>query len=174
MIYKLANPKDVDKIFGIDEPTRNTLLKYTKILSEEYGEDRDVDKDYGGYVLYVPLGTPHQDLKDIFDYTGYCVECVEYIEHSNPTMCVAVYVTSCDYGVVIVISPNDMPDEMREAMDETIQETCPHCDYVNEFKVSETKSNKNGKKTITCKECGKEIFACSLCDGYNCGACSID
>lgn len=174
MIYKLANPKDVDKILGIDEPTRNTLLKYTKILSEEYGEERDVDNDYGGYVLYVPLGTPHQDLKDIFDYTGYCAECVEYIEHSCPTMCVAVYVTSCDYGVVIVISPNDMPDEMKEYLDEEAEEVCPHCDYVNTFKVSETKVNTSGKKTIVCKDCGKEILTCTLCEDYGvgCGTCN--
>lgn len=174
MIYKLANPKDVDKIYGIDEPTRKTLLNYTKILSEEYGEDRDVDNDYGGYVLYVPLGTPTDELKDIFDYTECCAEYVEYIEHSNPAMCVAVYVTSCDYGVVIVISPNDMPDEMKEYLDEEAEEICPYCDYVNTFKVSEAKVNTSGKKTIVCRDCGKEILACTLCEhcGTDCGMCN--
>ena len=174
MIYKLANPKDVDKIYGIDEPTRNTLIKYTKILSEEYGEERDVDNDYGGYVLYVPLGTNTDDLKDVFDYTEYGAECVEFIENSKPVMCVIVYVTSCDYGVVIVISPNDMPDEMKGYFDDTAEEICPYCDHVNKFLPIEAKVKESGKKVVVCKGCGKEILACTLCEDYGigCGTCN--
>ena len=113
MIYKLGKPSDIDKIHDIDTHTRNTLIKYTTILSDEYGEDRDVDTDYGGYVLYVPKGTNLDDLKDMFDYSSYCVEYVENIDKSSPPMYVVVYITSCEYGVVIVISENDMPDEMK-------------------------------------------------------------
>ena len=175
MIHKIGNVKDVDKICNVDEMTRNTLLKYARILTEEYGSERNVDNDYGGYVLYVPLGTPYQELKAMFDYTDYSPEYVEYIEHSEPTMCVAVYITSSDYGVVIVMSLNDMPDEIRKHLDESFEEVCPHCDYVNTFKVSET-TNKSGQSTIVCKGCGKVMLACSLCGhcGIDCGRCSIE
>ena len=176
MIHRIGNVKDVDKICNIDEMTRNTLLKYARILTEEYGVERDVDHDYGGYILYVPFGTPYEELKAMFDYTDYSVEYVEYIEHSEPTMCVAVYITSSDYGVVIVMSLNDMPDEIRKHLDESFQEVCPYCDYINTAKVSETKNNASGKSTIVCKSCGEEILACGLCEQCEtgCGRCSIE
>ena len=54
------------------------------------------------------------------------------------------------------------------------EEICPHCDYINECKLSETKDYKNGKKIIVCQNCGSVIFACNLCDCDGCGKCYIE
>ena len=116
MIHKLSKPSDVDKLLGLDAPVRKALLRYTKILSDEYGENRDVDKDYGGYVLYVPVGTPITELKEIFDFTAYHPEFIERIKHSNPSMCVAIYIVSCEYGIAIIMSETDIPDELKESI----------------------------------------------------------
>ena len=51
-------------------------------------------------------------------------------------------------------------------------EACPHCDYVNEVLLSETKECKNGKRTLICKDCGETILACNLCDMDNCDCCN--
>lgn len=39
------------------------------------------------------------------------------------------------------------------------EEICPYCDHVNDFVWEE-----GTKRTIICKNCGKEILLCSLCD----------
>ena len=118
MIHKLSKPSDVDNLVDIDTHTRNALLRYTKILSDEYGENRNVDNDYGGYVLYIPVGTPIAELKEFFDYSAHYPEFIERIKESIPPMCIAVYITSTEYGVVIIMSENDMPCEMKEYIDE--------------------------------------------------------
>ena len=53
-------------------------------------------------------------------------------------------------------------------------ETCPLCDHINEYNVSETKDYKNGKRFVVCQNCGSVIFACNLCDCDGCGKCYID
>ena len=57
--------------------------------------------------------------------------------------------------------------------EESFEETCPLCDHINEYKLSETKDYKNGKKIVVCQNCGSIILACSLCDGIGCGKCSL-
>ena len=47
------------------------------------------------------------------------------------------------------------------------EEICPYCDHVNKF-------NWDGiNRIMTCKNCGKEILLCSLCnmDECSCGKC---
>ena len=73
--------------------------------------------------------------------------------------------------VKVVIAENDL--HISEIAEEVAEETCPFCNHVNEFKVSEAMEYKNGKKVIACEHCGSVIFACSLCDGNGCGKCNI-
>ena len=51
------------------------------------------------------------------------------------------------------------------------EEICPYCDHVNDFVWEE-----GTKRTIICKNCGKEILLCSLCDmdAVTCGKCPYD
>ena len=51
------------------------------------------------------------------------------------------------------------------------EEICPYCDHVNDFVWEE-----GTKRTIICKNCGKEILLCSLCDMdvVSCGKCPYD
>lgn len=51
------------------------------------------------------------------------------------------------------------------------EEICPYCDHVNDFVWEE-----GAKRTIICKNCGKEILLCSLCDMDKviCGKCPYE
>ena len=55
-----------------------------------------------------------------------------------------------------------------------LEEMCPHCDHLNYVEIAKTKTHNNGKKTIVCQNCGKEIFVCNLCDCENCGNCKME
>lgn len=50
------------------------------------------------------------------------------------------------------------------------EETCPYCDHVNDFVCDGT------SRKIICKNCGKEILLCSLCDmdKVACGKCPYE
>ena len=67
---------------------------------------------------------------------------------------------------------SQLGNALQEA-EESFEEICPHCDYINEYKVSEAKDYKDGKKIVVCQSCGSVILACSLCDGNGCGKCSL-
>ena len=63
MIHKLGNICDVAKLKHINVSVKETLLDYTSVLTNLYGEERDIDNDDGGYVLYCEKGTLPEDIK---------------------------------------------------------------------------------------------------------------
>lgn len=108
MVYKLGNIEDVLAIPSLDEVAKVKLLEYANILSTEYGAERDIDKNLGGYILYATEGTDAEEVKDIFDYSDKTAEYVDI--YGN--ICTAVYILSSDYGVVIIMSLADAPAEI--------------------------------------------------------------
>ena len=108
MVYKVGNIKDVLSIPMLDENAKIKLLEYASILSTEYGADRDLDKNLGGYILYAIKGTDSKEIKAFFDYTDKTAEYVDIYEN----ILTAVYILSSDYGVVIIMSLSDAPPEI--------------------------------------------------------------
>ena len=109
MIYKIGSLSDLTGI-TISEEAKEFLYYYANILSTEYGEDRDIDNNFGGYILYATPGTTEKDIKAYFDYTE---NLLEYVDTNN-SVCVAVYITGDDYGVVIIMSIDDAPPEIKK------------------------------------------------------------
>ena len=68
---------------------------------------------------------------------------------------------------------SQLENALQEA-EESFEEICPICDHVNEYRLSDTKDYKNGKKIVVCQNCGSLIFACNLCDCDGCGKCYIE
>ena len=95
---------------------------------------------------------------------------MEYKELDDPEfvwkICVAIGMTEQEYKELMF--DKDLTEEGYD-----FEEFCPHCDYVNKVRVSETKEQKNGKKVLVCQDCGKTILACSLCDCVECGKCFV-
>ena len=117
MVYKIGNPEDIVNIPNINEAETKVITKFARILSDMYGSDRDVDNDYGGYILFVPKGTSHKEIKAAFDYEE---NLLEYAELHKGDVCAAVYITSTEYGVVLIMSMDDVPDIIREALPKTV------------------------------------------------------
>lgn len=117
MVHKIGNVKDVENIPISDKITKEVLLKYANILSCEYGSDRDIDLDYGGYIIYAPSGTSIADVNKIFNYEEYKPEFIDYLQEASQPIYVAVYVTNCDYGVVVVMSESDAPEKFKNFVD---------------------------------------------------------
>lgn len=108
MIYKLGGPGDLEHIPSLSPEAREVLLKYLQVLAEEYGENRDLDHDMGGYLLYCQPGTKQEELLSVFDYREHLLEWVEW----GRNLCVGLFLLTDDYGVVLVMAKEDAPKEM--------------------------------------------------------------
>ena len=117
MVYKIGNMEDVKNIPSISDAETKVIIKFARILSEMYGSDRDIDNDYGGYILFAPKGTNHKEIKSVFNYEE---NLLEYAELHKGDVCAAVYITSTEYGVVLIMSMDDVPDIIREALPKTV------------------------------------------------------
>ena len=110
MVYKLGNDKDMDTLPPLDGKTEEIIYVYTSTLTYQYGEERNIDEDDGGYVLYATPGTDREELKACFDYTKHTPE---YVDRYG-SICVAMYITHNEYAVVIITSIADAPEEITK------------------------------------------------------------
>ncbi len=108
MVYKIGNIADLAKVDSADAETMSILSYYANALSTNYGENRNIDDDDGGYILYCPKGTTNIEIKACFDYSKYSLELLEVIT----SLCAAHYVLNNDYVVTIVLSADDIPEEI--------------------------------------------------------------
>ena len=113
MVYKIGNVADIEKIRWTDDAWK-LVHHYARVLTAEYGANRNVDQDDGGYILYVPAGTPFDELKACFDYTKHQVE---YVDRYEP-FCSAMYILHNEFAVVIVMSMADAPAEITDHFEE--------------------------------------------------------
>ena len=112
MIYRVGNIKEIESLPPMDERTKGLIYHYARILSTEYGEDRDVERE-GGYILYVEPYTTSEEIKGCFDYTCHTVECVELYGD----ICSAIYILNNDYVVTLLTRIEDTPLEIIKELD---------------------------------------------------------
>lgn len=108
MIYKIGSVADMQNVAFENDDAKELVYHYARILTYEYGADRNIDTDDGGYVLYCTSGTTTEAIKSFFDYTENCAELV----HRQGDTCSALFILSSDYGVVIITSLADTPPEI--------------------------------------------------------------
>ena len=108
MVYKIGNISDLASIAISDSKAYELLSQYARLLSYEYGEDRNIDTDDGGFVLYCTLGTNSEDIKACFDYTKHVAESADRFG----SLVVAMYILHNEFVVLIVISEDDAPAEI--------------------------------------------------------------
>ncbi len=114
MVYKIGNVADLGILPLIDDTALELLYHYARILTNEYGENRNVDEDDGGYLLYIPSGTPTEEIKACFDYTKHCVESVDRFGE----LLGATYILNNEFAVTIILSAADAPTEILNEIDE--------------------------------------------------------
>lgn len=113
MVYKIGNVSDLESIAITDANAYALLSQYARLLSYEYGEDRNVDTDDGGYVLYATPGSSSEDIKAYFDYTNHVVESADRFG----SIVVAMFILHNEFVVLIVMSEDDAPAEIIKEID---------------------------------------------------------
>ena len=113
MVYKIGNLADMKKLPNISMEAWQLLYHHARVLSTEYGEDRNVDRDDGGFVLYCTPGTKGEDIKAYFDYTAHTPEYAT----TYGDLCEVFYLCNNDYAVVIIMSIADAPTKILNEID---------------------------------------------------------
>ena len=109
MVYKLGTVEDMNKL-PIIESTLHEYIKYLLlVLDTEYGTDRDIDSNDGGYVVFVTENTSDYEITEVFDFKNHSVEYVEIGE----TYSTAIYLLNNEYTVMLIMPTKELPEELR-------------------------------------------------------------
>lgn len=101
-MFKIANVNESEKLINIPEEIVDVIKSIVTILDKEYGENRNVDNDLGGYVLVVENIVDVEILKSnilkgvITEYTD-VIECKEGVNWTS-----SLFLLSSDYSIVVV------------------------------------------------------------------------
>ena len=98
MVYKIGNLSDLESIPIPNKETYDLLYHHASVLTYEYGQERNVDTDDGGFILYCPPNTKEEDIKAFFDFTKHTVESVDRYGE----LVVAMYILSNEFVVTIL------------------------------------------------------------------------
>ena len=113
MIYKLGHPKDLRNLMITELKVVPLMQAILTVLDEEYGADRDIDEDDGGYVIYASRGTKEEELKAAFDFSTKIWEDVEY--HGN--LVEIIYLLNNEYSVTLVMAVEDLPEDLKQGLE---------------------------------------------------------
>lgn len=108
MVYKIGNISDLSTIPISDRETFELLYHYARVLTDEYGQDRNIDKDDGGYILYCSPDTKAEDIKAFFDFTKHTVESVDRYGE----LVVAMWILNNEFIITMIMSANSVPIEL--------------------------------------------------------------
>jgi len=67
MVYKLGHEAEIGSLpFKVSGKLYDDLFEFLIVLDNEYGADRDVEQDDGGYVLFCTPGTTDSEIQRYF------------------------------------------------------------------------------------------------------------
>ena len=111
MVYKLGTSKDMSMLASLTVPhtVRCALQGDLAILDREYGAERNIDKNDGGFLLYCTPGTKPMEVKSFFDPGKHVPEWAEPVR-GEPAYTMALYLLTNDYAVELVMATQDAED----------------------------------------------------------------
>ena len=102
MVNILRNVKETYRYKNWDEQVMVQVRAILAVLDEEYGENRNIHKDLGGYVILSDSDTTVEELEEVVNLSYDLYEWADEIETYNDTYVMALYLLSSDYSVVTV------------------------------------------------------------------------
>ena len=113
MVYKIGNVSDLEELPQLEDTALELLYHYASVLTTEYGAEREVDHDDGGFLLYATSGTSAEDIKPFFDFSKAVAESVDRFGE----LYAATYILHNEYAVTIIGSMKDIPTELADMLE---------------------------------------------------------
>ena len=102
MVNILRSVKETYRYKNWDERVLVQVRAILAVLDEEYGENRNIHKDLGGYVILCDSDTTAEELDEVVNLSYDLYEWADEIETYDETYVMALYLLSSDYAVVTV------------------------------------------------------------------------
>ncbi|HBW14524.1 MAG TPA: hypothetical protein DEF30_11965 [Proteiniclasticum sp.] len=106
-MIKLGHSRDIEAVHHLPSEVVEEILENLKILDEEYGEDRNISEDLGGYVVVI---TKDSDLKDLSSLIGGDLNSEAIPEYVDIIRCatkevftISLFLCGSDFGIIAVI-----------------------------------------------------------------------
>ena len=100
-MIKLGKVKEMAKIQGLGKDVQSKVEELLKILDSEYGEDRDIDKDWGGFIAIIEEEQDFEVLKKEY-YLDVEVAEPEWSMEINELWEEHLFVMNSEYSIVVV------------------------------------------------------------------------
>ncbi len=103
---KIGAKSDCEKLLGLPPPLYQRIEETIALLNYHYGENRNIDKDLGGYVLIIDDKQDFDEFKKIFseEISNVTVEYSDIIfEEDKPTHTASLLLVSSDFSILLVI-----------------------------------------------------------------------
>jgi len=92
----------------MDAVLKETIEHFLWVLTNEYGAERDIDHDDGGYVLFATEGNKLEEITEHFDFLSAFPEWVIRVR-SAPEYWAALYILNNEFAITIIMALKDAP-----------------------------------------------------------------
>jgi len=125
-MIKIGHVREVEALKGLSSEVVDVIREAVTILDTEYGESRDVDRGYGGYVLIIEDEAELVKLKDIYiDVETVIPEYVDVIECEDERVFTSSLVlVGSEFGVIIIMPIFMLPAKFKELVTISISKIC--------------------------------------------------
>jgi len=107
-MIKLKNTKDLPMLAHLEEEIQQNALDTLQILDSEYGEDRDIIRNLGGYVVFAESEEDLRELEVIHNTNFTDNPTTEYVDiidcESGRFYTSSLFLLSSDYGILIILA----------------------------------------------------------------------
>ncbi len=120
-MIKIGTKKDLNKIINIVPPKiYSKCIEIVEILDNEYGINRNINTDIGGFITIVDNIKDLEILKDKYYLDVYkdIVEYIEVIVDEDKTYNSILYVLGSDYGIYIIATEEMLPKKLLNMMED--------------------------------------------------------
>ena len=113
MLTVLGTVADLEKIHIADKELKASVKQYLSVLDENYGQNRNVYEDDGGFAIIVE---DESDLQEASEYVNMETDIYEYIEEINEHYLVILKLCNNEFSIMIYIRKILCSEEVLECL----------------------------------------------------------
>jgi hypothetical protein len=122
IMKKIVHREDGKILLGLPVEVSAKVEEIAGILDENYGENRDWDKDLGGYILICESEQDVSAMNELIDFEYVLPEYVELVRCKNgEDYTNSLMILSSDYSVSLLIPLRLTPINLLECMDAKVE-----------------------------------------------------
>lgn len=115
-MIKLLNASHLSHISHLEKEVQTYALEALTILDEEYGKDRDLITDLGGYIAIIEHPNEIEELEKLHNCDLTKNPCPEYVDfiitEDGPIYTASLFLLSSDYGIIMILPYEMTPKEI--------------------------------------------------------------